>query len=633
MLIGVMQAVLSADTSAWDSGLAKADTSLGKLRTSTVNQTEQINKAMNNMGNLSGLQGQIGNLTGQVGGMWSKMSGVISGAVGALGTPIGAVIGAAAAGAAATVGFGVALHSMASRGAEAIMSMRHLAQEIGITMEAMSRLGNFGGDSLAHSLIHMQRGIEDASESSNRALSRIGLNPISLHGLDADQQLRLIADGFARLQNQGERASVAMALFGRGGIGMIEDLRRGAAGLDAAAARAERFGQVVTDAQADAIKRANREWSGLGSALDGIGKQAAAMFAPMWEAMGKAGSAFGEYLVSLFRNAQPYIEEFGSAFASAFAPAWEAIKTIGLTLGEMFRAAIPLIGQLWEMVVEVGRAFMSITFGGTFASIGDTTSVILSAFRAIVPWVKIFFEVLTAAWRMIGDIAVALWNGVYSTFSAIGDLIATVFDATGIASWLDSVLGSVRSFKDLFITGLAVLAVAMKDIGRVWGIIVDTIKKKWLEFIRDLLNSMPTWLKNRLGDMLPSLNVAQINRDIDNISRRLTLNMGNFQRDVQGLIAQWNQELEGGLRGLRGLNVWVPRVMQNVFNDGLTRAVTGHEATTRNSDRAFTLLNGSSGTQEYYQRATLENARLGNELLRDVRAELRGAPAIRRARL
>ena len=63
-------------------------------------------------------------------------------------------------------------------------------------------------------MIHMQRGIEDSSEAMARALARINLNPEQLRDLSADQQLRQIAGGFSQLTSQGERASVAMALFG-----------------------------------------------------------------------------------------------------------------------------------------------------------------------------------------------------------------------------------------------------------------------------------------------------------------------------------------------------------------------------------------------------------------------------------
>ena len=42
--------------------------------------------------------------------------------------------------------------------------------------------------------------------------------------------------------------------------------------------------------------------------MEGVGRQAAIAFAPMWEALGRLGGQFGEWIVGAVRDAIPYIQ-------------------------------------------------------------------------------------------------------------------------------------------------------------------------------------------------------------------------------------------------------------------------------------------------------------------------------------
>jgi phage-related protein len=614
-IIGILNCLVSADVSAYEGGLAKAEKRTGQFRAAVDKQSQGINQALGTLGNVSGTSGLFSSITGPIASAASSAKSVISGLTASIGAGMAAVVGTVALAGAAFVGLGVSILYMSYKGEQAILAMRSLAQELGATMEQMSTLGTFGGEGLAHAMIHFQRGIEDGSEHLSRALSKMNLSPEQFKGLDFAQQIRLFTQGFAGLQTQGERSSVAMASFGRQGLHMIEDLRRGTAGLDAAAAKAQRFGQIITDAQADAVRAANKEWKGFGMALDGIGKQAAAMLAPVWGAIGKVGGDIGAKLVQMFQQAQPYLEEFGSTFASTFAPIWSTISNIASTFMNVLQSAIPLVQQLGLALVANADAWLSIYTPISFYSKlfeGAGTSI-TEGFRTAFTWGKIGLEVVTSAFESIARMGKTIQEFFADVLRAVAVGLARTFNQSALADWFKSMGMGWDDVKTYALTGLAVMKVGLDTIGTRWAQVIDLIKLKWLELQR-------------------TLGVSGLDRQIQDLSRSVNQKEGDFRAAIRAQVRQWEFELAGGL--LRAGNQ-AAAIVQALGNTqvGQLKATTDHGAVTRESEKAFSMLNSTRGVQDYYQRLMADQQRDANGLLRDIRGEIRNAPAIRRARL
>jgi hypothetical protein len=165
------------------------------------------------------------------------------------------------------------------------------------------------------------------------------------------------------------------------------------------------------------------------------------------------------------------------------------------------------------------------------------------------------------------------------------------------------------------LTVIATIKVALDRIGDVWKIIINEMKYEWLQFQYMISKSADT--KAAILETLVALRNAK----------------RGFMDDVNGLVARWTFELGGGLlRAAEQAKAAIQEALQPL-SVGQLKAVTDHGAVTRESEKAFSMLNSTRGVQDYYQRLMADQQRDANGLLRDIRGEIRNAPAIRRARL
>lgn len=112
------------------------------------------------------------------------------------------------------------------------------ADRLGTTVEALSRLEYAGFMSdvssgrLATALTFMEKNIG----ANSKALQRFGIDVLRLRQLDAVEMFVQIADAINKMPTAAERTAAAMAVFGRGGAGMMELISGGRGGIEAAMA-------------------------------------------------------------------------------------------------------------------------------------------------------------------------------------------------------------------------------------------------------------------------------------------------------------------------------------------------------------------------------------------------------------
>jgi hypothetical protein len=614
-IAGVISTLVLADTSPFEKGMDKAGAAAGRLRAVTQQQSAGITSAFSAMGNLSGLGGMFGGITDKaasvfgavksvIGGFMGEMAslnattaqhaagvsaslagmgkvasggGGISGLFGLLATGAGAAIGVTLAAAAAGIGFGIALHTMASHGAEAITSINRLSKEVGISVEALSGLGTLAGgnaEGFGHAVLHMQRSIEEGSSAAGQALARMGLDLGALRDQSPLQQLEAIYGAWGRINSQGERAQAIRGLFGRGGSDMLDSLSRGTAGLEMARQRARDFGLEFTQEQADTVKRANREWAGFGQAMKGIGIQAASLFAPLWESVGRVGSTIGKTLVSAFKEAMPFL------------------SAVGGLIGDIFGALAntSFLGPFIAVFKDAG------------GSIGD-------AFKAVMPWLTIIVETISAMVRIVGDVAGAIWSGIWTAIKAVGSAIVEAFSGTGISEWFASFNVGWANIKNFALGTMASIVVASKRFADVWSNAIDAAKIKFIEF-KQLISG------GFLGDQ------SQIDRLRAGMARTNT----SIGSEVRALMRQWEVALAGGIQVAAAAQAAPARTSDRPDQ----RAITGHDAALQNSERAYSILNSQQPTIEQIARSQLESNRRIQAAVEAQLALERRRPGIRR---
>lgn len=181
----------------------------------------------------------------RVGSTWSAMASDIGKqsrriAIGA-GLAGGAIFGLANS--TASLGDGVAKTAdKLGIGIEQLQEMRYAAERSGVAQSDLDK-----------SLEKMVKNIGLALEGTGAqkdALDAMGLSADSLSKMLPNDALALIADRMQDVETNAEKAAIANDLFGRSGIGMLNMLRGGSAGLKQLAADAQKTGYVLTEEQA-----------------------------------------------------------------------------------------------------------------------------------------------------------------------------------------------------------------------------------------------------------------------------------------------------------------------------------------------------------------------------------------------
>jgi hypothetical protein len=356
----------------------------------------------------------LGAVVATVGSVALAIGSIVGGAFIAAGAVVGTLAGGFIAAAAAGTGLAIVLSHLGSEGAQSIASLNTLAKELGINVHALSAIANTSGlnpEGFTHSMLHMQRSIEEGSTRAARALDRMGLSLAELREQSPVRQLEAIYGAFRNLETQGQRSAAATALFGRSGITMLDSLSRGTEGLEAARARAERFGLTFTEMESALVRRSLRAWGQWSLAMEGVSRKLAVIFAPIWETLGNVGGNIGERLVALFsdREVVQSIHGLWAGIAEAGRSAWEGITsavrsfwddTLGLsgvngdtlkdifiksmvTIEYLFKNIGPLANQAWLELKAAGLGIANEVLGIVNRIIMATNNLFFSIARQL----------------------------------------------------------------------------------------------------------------------------------------------------------------------------------------------------------------------------------------------------------
>ena len=237
--IGVLRALLSLDSAAFDKGAKRAKASM------------------------NGLQRSLSSAADSMGRVGRKLTTRVT-------LPLVGMAGAAVKSSLATVDAQAKFAQSLATSTSSIQALTRAADMAGITQ----------GD-LEGSLRRMTRRISLAEQGAGagaKAFERLGLASSDLADLDAAERVKLIQQRITDLIPEAERAAVASKVFGdKTGLAM---LRLDAATIDKATAELKRFGVAVTDVDADKIEEANDAISALGLVTRGLGNQLAVALAP-----------------------------------------------------------------------------------------------------------------------------------------------------------------------------------------------------------------------------------------------------------------------------------------------------------------------------------------------------------------
>lgn len=167
------------------------------------------------------------------------------------------------------------------------------SDKLGIATEKMAGLGlafeQTGVDAKAGmvALQRMTRRIADARQGAGPAaktLETLGLSADNLSRLSPDEALGRIADAMQGVTNQGEKVRIAFSLFDSEGVGLVNTLAGGSAGLRKFQKTAEGLNLAHTREELAKIVRANDAMNRVLKAITGAFQELAIATAPAVEA-------------------------------------------------------------------------------------------------------------------------------------------------------------------------------------------------------------------------------------------------------------------------------------------------------------------------------------------------------------
>jgi len=398
---------------------------------------------------------------GGLGAMAERAKGAVS-AVGKVGVGVAKGVGFVAAGAgAAAVGVFKLAESVSNLGDDVAKTSRSL----GLSTDALQEfryIGERSGvsvDEMDVALKKLTVNVGDATSEVGKSLAALGISASAMRKAGPDEALNMVADGMARIKDPAKRAAIAVDLFGKNGVKMVNVLSEGRDGMASLAKEAHRVGYVLDGPTLDASERLNDMILNMKTSFKALGNQVASKFMPLvtsavvgiTDFMVENRAIFDDVadgLVGVFQGIGPLAARILPAMASALAK-------IGGLLNRVFASAGPLVGKLGEAFMSAIDGLLPI-FGELLDAAMPVITQIMDGFVRIMPSIlqiagaigKVLVPVLRLLEPLLA-IIIPVIDILAKALGALADIIAAVFEPLikGLTWVLDKIPGAVSALQ------------------------------------------------------------------------------------------------------------------------------------------------------------------------------------------
>lgn len=270
-----------------------------------------------------------------------------------------------AAGAAGLAWGGMALHGM-----EGLDTLGKTADRIGMTTKSLAglqhaaSLADVSNETLDTSLMKMQRNLSEAAMGggeAGKAITRLGLSADELKNKNADESFLTIAEAMNKVDNQADRVSTTMQIFGRGGSTMLTLMQEGTESLRKSMKEAGDLGLTVTRQQAAESEEARDAIDRVKAGFTGLFRTAAITMAPFVQMVADALTnlmkwinSFRERIINFVFTVEFVWKNFGEYAGLAFDYVIYRATKLANQLVHIFMEVIPdAFAAGWGAVVDV----------------------------------------------------------------------------------------------------------------------------------------------------------------------------------------------------------------------------------------------------------------------------------------
>ncbi|WP_163830717.1 phage tail tape measure protein [Spartinivicinus ruber] len=447
------------------------------------------------------------------------------------------------------------------------------AAKLGFTVEGLQEYqyaAERSGVSTAQFNTASQRMVRRVSEAAagigktGKALKELGLDAKWLNSLKPEEQFEQISEAMKHIPNKADRVRLAMKLFDTEGVGLVNMLNGGKAGLEALRKDARATGNIISKEDAKNAEDFQDAFLDFKQIIGSVSKSFGAKFMPLVTRMmikfkafhEKYGARFNQLLIHMadsLVNVGRFMWNLGSMVITvagkinhfiettigwkniaAVVAALVGVKLVGAVLaaGTAIMALIPAIKAvgLAMMANPIGLIIKLIAVGATLiytnwstasTFLGDTFDSISNACSEAFEIIKKYFLNFTPLGYIISN-----WDGISDFFSNLWDKINEAFDG--------GVTGIAKSFLSYSPLGLMM---------KIWQPAIDWLRSKfkWINNAIEKLKGIKRWFTG--DDEEDKQTVAgKVNQRMQQRRAEIQATQGINAKQIERRLQQINQQ-------------------------------------------------------------------------------------------
>lgn len=264
-----------------------------------------------------------------------------------------------------------------------------MAARTGLSTEAVSAFGFAAGQSgtdigtLEKGVRTMQRTLDTAAQggkAASKAFERLGVDVGALQQLSPEDQFLALSDALAAVEDPGERAALAMQVFGRAGTALLPMFSDGAAGIRALMAQAEQLGIVMDAGTAKSAERLNDSIGELMTAFKAITVTVGAAVAPALSGLSSSVAIVAGQVAKYVSENKAFVGQ-ALAVGAAFVGVGATLTAAGFALQTVSAGISALVGPLVSTIkvaYQVATSFVSATASVVMYGIKSVAAAVAS---------------------------------------------------------------------------------------------------------------------------------------------------------------------------------------------------------------------------------------------------------------
>lgn len=304
-----------------------------------------------------------------------------------------------------------------------------MAARTGLSTEAVSAFGFAAGQSgtdigtLEKGVRTMQRTLDTAAQggkAASKAFERLGVDVGALQQLSPEDQFLALSDALAAVEDPGERAALAMQIFGRAGTALLPMFSNGAAGIRALMAQAEQLGIVMDADTAKSAERLNDSIGELMTAFKAITVTVGAAVAPALSGLASSVALIAGQVAKYVSENKAFVQQ-ALGVGAAFVAVGATLTAAGFALQAVSTGISALVGPLVSTIkvaYQVATSFVSATASVVMYGIKS----VAAAAASLAAWVAANAPLAIAVGLLgaVGAAAIYAAGGFQGIASAIG---------------------------------------------------------------------------------------------------------------------------------------------------------------------------------------------------------------------